>query len=470
MLSVSTNVASLNAQRNLSNSSKLLSQSLERLSSGQRINRAADDAAGLAISEGLRSQVRGLNQAVRNANDGISLISTAEGALSQSNDILQRMRELAVQASNDTNSATNRASIQTEVDQLNSELNRIGNTVQFNGSNVLDGSFTSKLLQIGAQANQTLSVSIGDMRATSLGKVAINTSTAATAALAAGDLTLNNVAVGVTSTDSVSFNNGTFSSIAMAAAINAKFSQTGVSATVNANTETGTTAILTQTVAANGFKVNNVAINSANLTVLADDSDSTLRNAINAVSNQTGVVASLNAGNKLVLTAADGRNVSLSASLAVTTSLGLQASDSAATLEGTYTLTSDNTFTIGGAGALKAGLTAGTVNIDATTAVSTIKVDSAANAGIAIQRIDAALRQVSTQRSTLGALTNRLDSTVSNLQTVSQNLSASDSAIRDADFAAETANMTRAQILQQAGTAILAQANTTPQAALTLLK
>jgi len=468
-ISVTTNVASLNAQRNLELSGKLLSRSLERLSSGLRINRAADDAAGLAISEGLRAQVRGLNQAVRNANDGISLISTAESSVVETTNLLQRMRELAVQASNDTNSATNRASIQTEIDQLVSELTRIGNTVQFNGSNLLDGTFTSKLLQIGAQANQTLSISIGDLRASALGRVAINTSTAPTAALAAGDLTLNGVSVGVTSSDGVSYAEGDFSSIAMVTAITAKFSQTGVTAAANDTVETGSTAILAQTLAANGFKINNVAINSSNLGVLADDSDSSLRNAINAVSNQTGVVATLNSTNELVLTADDGRNITLSATLAVTTSLGLAAADSAKTIHGTFTLTSDAAFTIGGTGPLKAGLTAGTINIDATTAVNTIKVDTASNAAIAIQRIDNSLRQVSTQRSTLGALTNRLESTVSNLMTVSENLSASDSRIRDADFAVETATLTRAQILQQAGTAILAQANMTPQAALSLL-
>jgi flagellin len=204
-LTVNSNIPSLNAQRNLQNSTLALSKSLERLSSGQRINRAGDDAAGLAISESLRSQVRGLNMAVRNANDGISMVSTAEGAMQEATNILQRIRELSVQAANDTNSSDNRDSMNQEVNQLIQELTRISTTVQFNGRNLLDGSFQNMKLQTGALANQTINVSIADLRATSLGAVAMRTSNAPTAALANNDLLINAVNVGTTSADGISF-------------------------------------------------------------------------------------------------------------------------------------------------------------------------------------------------------------------------------------------------------------------------
>jgi len=470
MLTVNTNVASLNAQRNLATTGKMLNQSLERLSSGLRINRASDDAAGLAISEGLRSQVRGLNQAIRNANDGISLLNTAESALDESTNMLQRIRELAVQSANDINSTTNRSSMQSEISNLLSEMTRIGNTVQFNGTTLLNGSFSSKLLQIGASANQTLSISIGDMRAASLGEVAISTSAAPTAQLSNGDVTLNGASIGATAADSVSTTGGAYSSIAMAAAVNSVSGTTSVSATVNATTKTGNVAVAGGGILGGGMVVNGVNVGA--VTVLVNDSDSALRNAINAKSNQTGVVATLDSSNKLVLTASDGRNISFAGSTqAFAATVGYSTiADSTGTFTGTYTLTSDATFTIAGAAPLKAGLTAGSVAVDANQAVNNVDVTTSSGAASAITRVDNALRQVSAQRSSLGAYTNRLQSTVSNLSTVSENLSAADSRIRDADFATETAALTKAQILQQAGTAILAQANTLPQAVLSLLK
>jgi len=475
-LTVNSNIASINAQRNLQRSTQALGKSLERLSSGLRINRAGDDAAGLAISENLRSQVRGLNVAVRNANDGISLVATAEGAIQEVTDMLQRMRELSIQAANDTNSANNRAALQLEVDQLNEEIARISATTQFNGRTLLDGTFTNMKLQVGAQANQTIDISMGDMRADKLGAAASVTSAAPTAALLSNDLILNGVNIGTTSSDANSYANKNFSSVAMAAAINNFTGQTSVTATADATVRTAPSAAVTAVTlnSTNSFLINGTAV--PDVIVQNNDSDGALLSAINSISNLTGVTASLDTSSYLVLTASDGRNITLQTTDAgnnVAQHLGLQAGAGAmaqTTYTGTFTLTSDSVFSIAGNGPLKAGLTAGTVAVNYNTAVNTVDVTSHAGANSAISTIDYALRQINTNRAGLGAITNRLEMTISNLQTISENLSASDSRIRDADFAYETAQLAKNQVLQQAGTAILAQANLTPQAALQLLK
>ena len=477
MLSVNTNVASLNAQRNLAIAGKSLSKSLERLSSGLRINRAADDAAGLAISEGLRSQVRGLNQAVRNANDGISMLSTAEGAAVEVTNMLQRVRELAVQSANDINSASNRASLQEEVDQLVAEITRVAETVEFNGLQLIDGSFTSKKLQVGAARGQTLDVSIGDMRAETLGSIALATSAGTTGVIAANTVEINGVDLGATvaSNDTVSTFGNAYSAISYAKTVNEKSALSGVYANVLDTVKTGDVAVAGGTINAGDLQLNGVTFGE--ITVLAADGDGALRDAINAQSNVTGVMAELTAGNELVLTADDGRNISFDGSVNTgalwTTTVGFStAADSTATFTGTYELYSDDAVTITGAAAdlAAAGMTSITsIAVDANSAVSRVDVSTQQSAGDTIFMVDNALRQLSTERSKIGAYVNRLDSTVSNLRAISENLAASDSRIRDADFASETANLTKAQILQQAGTAILAQANVTPQAALSLL-
>jgi len=466
-LYVNTNVTSMNAQRNLNNATSLLSKSLERLSSGLRINRAGDDAAGLAISESLRANIRGLNQAVRNAQDGISLIGTAEGAVNETVNLLQRMRELSVQAASDTNSSTNRSSIQEEVTQLISEMDRIATTVQFNGSTLLNGSF-SGTLQIGAFAGQTVDITIDDFRASAIGATASVTSGAMTAALSAGDLLINGTDVGGSTSDGVSTANATYSAIAIANAINSVEGETGVTATVNENSVTGGAIAGGTLNSTNNITINGVTFgaDADPIVVAADDSDGALRDAINAVSNQTGVTASLDASNQLVLTAEDGRNIQVTAGGTGATITG----QAAATTMGTFTLTSAESIAIGGTSPADAGLTAGTVAVDTNSAVNSVSVLTQTDAASAITTIDAALKQVNSQRGSLGALTNRLESTIANLQTTAENLSSSESRIRDTDFASETAKLTRAQILQQAGTSILAQANVTSQAALTLLQ
>ncbi|MFY9976422.1 MAG: flagellin [Chromatiaceae bacterium] len=371
-----TNVLSLNAQRNMLRSSGDLATSMQRLSTGLRINSAKDDAAGLAISERMTSQIRGLDQAARNANDGISLAQTAEGALVQVTSNLQRIRELAVQSRNATNSDSDRAALDAEAQELRSEINRIATQTQFNGVNLLDGSFANKAFQVGANAGQTITISsIINANDTNLGTYtsAQVTGVAATAttAITAGDLTINTVSVGAIATAS--------------------------SATERA---------------------------------------AQIRDAINSVADQTGVYA---------------RN------------------DTATTL----TLVSTGDITIGLAGTATTattGLTAATTTAGTSTGFATLDLTTTAGADTAINQMDAALQAINSARADLGAIQTRFESAVASVQTTSENLSAARSRIRDADFAAETANLTRAQILQQAGVAMLSQANAAPQTVLGLLR
>ena len=470
-LSVNVNIASLNAQRNLQTSTLQLNQALERLSSGFRINKAGDDAAGLAISESLRAQIRGLRQAVRNANDGLSVVGTAEGALNESTNNIQRIRELAIQAANGSNSDANRASLQGELDQLVEELNRIGNTTQFNGRNLLDGTFTSVSFQIGANRNQTISVSISDVRASKLGAVAISTGSQM-GELAAGDLddiTINgtDIANPAAADDTVSTSGNALSAIALAAAINASGGTTGVSADINATVYTGAAVVGGGTL----NTTNSLAINGATISGVfqANDSDGKLVEAINAASNQTGVTAAISS-NKVVLTATDGRNVQIVTAGTGHTISGLNDAIEDVAYGGSVTVFSDTNMTLGGTDITNAGLAAGSVTVDYTLAINSVDVTSASGAQDAIRTADWALSQLNDIRAAIGAVTNRLESTISNLQATAENLSASESRIRDADFALETAALVRAQILQQAGVAILAQANIVPQAALALLQ
>jgi flagellin len=471
-LSVNVNVASLNAQRNLASSTLDLNRSLERLSSGYRINRAGDDAAGLAISEALRAQIRGLQQAVRNANDGLSLVGTAEGALSESTNIVQRIRELAVQASNGTNSDANRASLQNEVAQLVSELDRIGNTTQFNGRRLLDGSFAGIDLQVGANVGETIAVTIDEARASNLGSIAEITGAALADGLTAGnldDITINGVAIDnpAAGDDTVSFSGNALSAIALAAAVNRSSGATGVSAEVNATSEVGAAAVGGGTLdGTNSLTINGVAVTG---TFVANDTNGALADAINAVSQQTGVTATNNAGT-LTLAAADGRNVTVTTAGTGHTLSGFNGSATTIVAKGSVTLRSSSAITTAGANVDEAGLGApGTASVDANTAISRADVSTASGASDAIRTADFALTQLNEVRAALGAVTNRLESTIANLSTTAENLSASESRIRDADFAVETAALTRAQILQQAGVAVLAQANIVPQAALALL-
>jgi len=476
---VNTNIASLNAQRNLNSSQNALQTSLQRLSSGLRINSAKDDAAGMAIADRMTSQIRGSDQAVRNANDGISMAQTAEGSMIQISDNLQRIRELAVQASNASNSASDRAALNSEAAQLISEIDRVATNTSFNGVKLLDGTFTAQNFQVGANAgsdNQISITSIASAKSASLGvgsgssysSTLAVASASAPAALTAGGITLNGYNVGASVSDGVSTAGATYSALSKANAINAVSGSTGVSATVAATsiakTASGAAA------AAYAFTLNGVAISGTSAAFSAAGDASDFAAKINAVSNQTGVTASIS-GAIYTLSAADGRNIDITAVTAGTTGMG-----AAATTVGTLTISSSSSagITLGGAQATAAifGVIGQAVTATATAGagVSSLNLTTAAGATAALTTIDAALATVNSSRASLGAYQNRLSSAVGSLQTASENLSNSRSRIQDADFASETAALTRAQILQQAGTAMLAQANQTPNTVLTLLR
>ncbi len=476
---VNTNVLSLNAQRNLTRSDSLLATSLERLSSGLRINSAKDDAAGLAIANRFTTQIRGLDQAARNANDGISLAQTAESALDELTNNLQRIRELAVQSANATNSASDRAALDQEVQQRLDEINRIASQTSFNGQKVLDGSFGTAQFQIGANVGETINVNLTTgVRADQLGQIATLEGTAVTAnALTDGGVT---IAVGQGTAVSIGAStagNGAGqtadSAFAKVEAINAA----GVSG-LTATAANSSSAAFSTVSSAGGLSTYNLTINGVAIYAGTDNiaSGASLTAAdvsaqINLFSAQTGVSASVS-GTNLVLNAADGRNVTVAETIAngtggTVSGTGIDAAQTG-TLRGTVTLSASENITLGGAFA-DIGFASSSIAVDSNT-LSQSDVLSVAGAENSIQRVDAALTSVSALRSQLGAVQSRFESITSNLQTVSENLQASRSRILDADFAAETANLTKAQILQQAGVAVLAQANAQPQTVLGLLQ
>ena len=471
---INTNIASLNSQRNLNGSQAALQTSLQRLSSGLRINSAKDDAAGLAISERMGAQVRGLNQAVRNSNDAVSLAQTAEGSLAEIGNVLQRMREIAVQSANDTNTSVDRAALQTEATQLSAEIDRIAAASQFSGKNLLDGTFGSSTFQVGANAGQTISVAIGSATTTALGigGAASTTSTAFAVGIigqsgSTGLTTINGTTISASVNDGVSYVNGaqsgTTSALSLANAINAQSSTTGVTATAKTTATSGTISALTA-ITAGDFLVNGVSIGGISAAATAGDRNNQMIAAINAKSGSTGVTAVAANSTSYTLTAADGRNIDISggATSTVATSGFLLTANK--TFTGQVSLTSGKSMTIGGTP--DGGLVAGTYALVGTA----VDVTSQTTSSAAITSIDNALNVVNTQRANLGAVQSRFQAVVSSLQTSSQNLAAAKSQITDADFAAETASLSRNQILQQAGVAMLAQANALPNNVLSLLK
>lgn len=465
---INTNIASLNTQRTLNSSQSMQAQALQRLSSGLRINSAKDDAAGLAISERFTTQIRGLNQATRNANDAISLTQTAEGALGSISNNLQRVRELAVQAANATNNASDRQALQDEVSQLVQEIDRVATATQFNGVNLLDGSFSAKAFQVGANVSQTITVDqIASARTSSLGQFRGVVLTNQSIGSASDTAAAQSVIVGGVTTSLGTIAND---ARALANAINGS-GVAGLSATANVNTVVGQTSAGAPTAAGSStVDINGTSITIAGTTSLTQNRANAVA-AINAQSSVTGVVAS-DTGSSVTLTAADGRNISVAnfaaggATGATLASYGLAAAGTTgASINVTYQAPSTVTGQISWTGAFQPAA----ANIAATgTALSGINVATDANA--AISAVDAALNAVNGQRATLGAIQNRFEATISNLQTSSENLTASRSRIQDADFAEETAKLTRAQILQQAGVAMLAQANALPQNVLALLR
>ena len=484
---INTNITSLNAQRNLSKSNNMLATSMQRLSTGLRINSAKDDAAGLAISERMTAQVRGLNQAIRNANDGISLAQTAEGAMQESTNILQRMRELAVQSANDTNSNSDRVNLQKEVAQLQQELNRIANNTTFNGKNILDGSFTSGKFQVGANANQTIEVSIGNMAATAMGSQSANSKThVGTALTAAADASAGNgVAAGTltvngTSSVDVTVNAGDAASD-IASAVNAATGSTGVSATARTEvalgslSAAGTVSFKLSTSNASGTVGSEQTISVA----VGDVNDLTdLAAAINQVSGSTGVTATLSDDKaSITLTNEAGDDINIvdfthstsGATMAVGGVALTDGGDDSIVVGGQVSFESPNSYVIEDAttGTTVMGAASTSSSLSSVADIS-IATQEGANAALAV--IDQALQYVTDTRADLGAVQNRFQSTIANLGATAENLTAARSRIQDTDFAAETANMTRAQILQQAGVAMVSQANALPQTVLSLLR
>lgn len=498
---INTNIASLNAQRNLNSTQRDSDTALQRLSSGLRINSAKDDAAGLAISERFTSQIDGLNQAIRNANDGISLAQVAEGALGESGNILQRIRELAVQSANATNSASDRRALQSEVNQLKQELERVATTTEFNGLKLLDGTFQAQKFQAGANENQTISVSIEGARTTDL---ANNTTDAANATAqqgtgsalaAAADASAANTIAAQTLTVSSSLGSADVTIDAgdtaeeIAKKINGQIETTGVEAKARTTAELfnlGGTGTVSMTISSGGEK----ATVSAQIDDVQDLTP--LAREINAAAGKTGITAEVEDG-RLILTQEEGKDImvedfSTNAGTATASFRGgAEVDGDAITLSGATGSTTDSsrvsgeiTFDSSSSFAVSSDVadTAGSIlNVAADTAVgstaedvSGIDISTFDGATDALAIVDAALERISGIRADLGAAQNRLESTIANLSTTSENLSAARSRIRDADFAAETAELARTQVLQSAGLSVLAQANARPEQVLQLLQ
>ena len=510
MTVINTNISAVAAQNSLRTSGLGQTTAMERLSSGFRINSAKDDAAGLAISTRMTANIRGLNAAIRNANDGISLTQTAEGSLSSIGDNLQRIRELAVQSANSTNNATDRAALHAEASQLVSEIDRIAANATFNGIKLLDGSYQDQALQVGSgnEVNDRISISIASAKSSSLGvgggssySTVVNGGTAPTAvgstALLSGALALNGFVVGAATTDGVSSTGSDSSGIAVAAAINAVSGQSGVTATVQKTVTAGSAVGAVGatgfgvTLAAGSVSINGVSIGAIDAATSAIGRGAQIAAAINAKSGQTGVVAEFSTTNGGVsLTAVDGRNISIdvkSTSTAISSAMtGL--THTTGTTSGTATtsvtrssvkLSSSNAtgITVEGltaAGLAAAGLTGVTSYSQATATagagVSTVDLTTATGSQTALSTLDKAINTITDARASMGAYQNRLAASISNLETSTMNLQASRSRILDTDYAKETTNLAKAQIIQQAATAMLAQANQSAQSVLSLLK
>ncbi|WJN60039.1 flagellin [Pseudomonas sp. SO81] len=487
-----TNVSSLGVQRALNESTRALETSMQRLSTGFRINSAKDDAAGLQISNRLGSQISGMGVAIRNANDGISLAQTAEGALQQSTNILQRMRDLALQAANGSNSGSERSALQQEAAQLQQELNRIAETTTFGGRKLLDGSFGSVNLQVGAQANETIAMGLGNFDSSRLGthyQDLVNQTTGSLSAdqlgglvVQAGTLPDNDVTAELTISgrDSVAVDvEGSAASVARA--INKQTDRTGVQAdarTVLQLTFTGDDT----------FSFNLYGANSRAVSVSARIENGDIGNmvqAINAEAAKTGISAR-EEGNRLWLVSEAGDDIALEDFLsqgagtaqaqnydytgenALTASTAALVDDSAMRAIGVVRLNSGKSFVT----QADLGTLFGITNSQASgfEELKEVSLLTAIGAQTALAAIDGALTSVDSARADLGAVQNRLEYTIANLQNMSENLSAARSRIRDTDYAAEVSNMVKYQILQQAATAILAQANQRPQAILSLLQ
>ena len=493
---INTNVSSLLSQNALSKNSTALQNSMERLSTGVRINSAKDDAAGLAITTRMTSEIRGLNAAVRNANDGISVAQTAEGSLGEITNILQRLRELAVQSANSSNNSTDRSFLDTEAQQLIAETNRIGSQTNFNGIKLLNGSFSSQNFQVGAKEGEVIAFnSIADSRASALGSHSLSTAGSKMGIVLATSIAsfteaVNGVAAAVAGTGFKlqTDQGGTSSNIlyavnsgadVIAAAINTAANASGItataknSATLNSFSAAGTVAF--------SLKGGTGTAATINATITTTSDLSALAAAINGATGTTGITASFaNPADKSVLTmdTSDGRNISIEGFIIAATAsntakvnavaIGAADATDSTVVTGTVDMVSSKgqITTVGG----PATVMAGTSTLSTFNSVASVSLTSQAGSSAALSVIDQALTQVNNTRSALGGLMNRFAATVSNQGTTIANLAASRSRIMDTDYAVETTNLAKAQIIQQAATAMLAQANQSSQSVLALLK
>ena len=488
---INTNISALAAQASLRRTGINSATSMERLSTGVRINSAKDDSAGLAISTRMTANIRGMAAAIRNSNDGISLTQTAEGSLSAIQNNLQRIRELAVQSANSGNSQSDRNSMNLEAQQMITEIDRVAANAAFNGSKLLDGTFKNAQFQVGSGNDTTdrIDISIGNAKASALGVVGATTGTStftaattvSTIALSAGDLSIKGYAIAASSGDGVSYKSADGSAIAKANAVNASSSLTGITAEALSNTFT-TAAVATGTLAtaAGDLLINGVDIGPLSVAANATERVTQLVGAINAKTAQTGVSAKVNSATatQIDFTALDGRNITTTAGSSVAAGLAgvVVASDTTTTAKLKFTsATGEATVVVTGT---TNGLAATKLTTSNTMAASTITgqtvssvdLSSQANSQKALSILDAAIDTVTNSRANLGAYQNRFEAAISNLENTSTNLQASRSRILDTDYAKETTNLAKSQIVQQAATAMLAQANQSSQSVLALLK
>ena len=495
MTTINTNIGAISAQANMNKVNNDFNTAMTRLSSGLRINGAKDDAAGMAIAEKMTAQVMGINQAIRNAADGKNLLDTTESAHVEVSNMLQRIRELAVQSASDTNTGSDRGNITAEARQLVAEINRVAENTTFNGMKVMDGSFTGKQFQIGADAGQTLTISIDSTAATEIGAYKVKSDVS----IADGTNGVRNdqdLAISGFAGSATVATTATMSAKELAAAVNAESAVTGVEATAVTKAKLGNLSnegMVTFDV--NGTSIGTVAI--------GDVSDlRSLRDAINSKTSSTGVTATMGDDNsEIILTNSTGDDIAITNYVASNsddntdepnldvTALDGEGNDvgtavtldddggtpvDEATITGEVTFTSTQSFSINSSDADAGGGEVGFFSTRAENAelssVADIDLSTAENAAEAIGVIDVALQKISQARGNLGAQSNRLDSTISNLTNISVSVQTARSQVVDADFAKESTNLARGQILSQAATAMLAQANSSKQNVMSLLR
>ena len=488
MTAINTNIGAINAQANMMRVNEDMNTTMQRLSSGKRINAAKDDAAGMAIAEKMTSQIKGLNQAVRNATDGKNLLDTTEGAQVEVSSMLQRLRELAVQSSNDTNTASDRGNIASEGQQLITEINRVATDTTFNGMKILDGSFNAKQFQIGADTGQSIEVNVDSVHSTEIGAHTLSTQVKINASATDNGIASETLSItGHTGSESVTAT-ANMSARELAAAVNNVSASTGVEASAETNVKlSGLTGTGNISMDVNGVSIGEVAITDA--TDLRG-----LRDAINNKAGTTGVTAKMGDNNsEIVLTSKLGDDISVSnyedkastdSNMTMTAlntdgtadggtpeTLAGDGSAGDATVVGQVEFSSMKAFSVGGQNAAAdTDFLDADSNTSSLSKVSDIDLTTADGASNAIKVIDVALQKINQTRADLGAVSNRLDSTISNLTNITVNVEAARSGVMDADFAKESSNMARGKILSQAATAMLAQANSSQQNVLSLLR